>query len=165
MKDSNFVLMFCCWAMAVMMMMVREVEQRLSGVERFERMMSSRVRSRLYTENTKWRLVQAISLVGGACFAAHLDDFIGRRKPPPKSRSKTLGSTEGSDWSIRVWGLVCALTRACALTHARTCACARRKCAVRRCGVSERRAGCVSGSRRYVACSRVSRRYTDEKVK
>ena len=94
------------------MMMMREVEQRLSAAEVFERMMSSRAKPRLYPKNSKWRIDQAISLVGGACFAAHFNDFIGRWKPTPKSRSKTLGPTKAFDWSIRVSG-------ACLRAHAR----------------------------------------------
>ena len=130
------------------MMMMREVEQRLSAAEVFERMMSSRAKPRLYPKNSKWRIDQAISLVGGACFAAHLDDFIGRWKPTPKNRSKTLGPTKAFDWSIRVWGLF-ARSRAHARSRTRERAHARggsTRCAGP--SVSERRAGRGSGSRR-----------------
>ena len=50
-------------------------------------------------------------------------------KPKPKSSSPPTEAFRLVDSSL---GLVCALTRACALTHARTCACAGRKYAVRR---------------------------------
>ena len=44
--------------------------------------------------------------------------------------------------NVESQGLVCALMRACALTQARTCACAGQKCAVRRgCGVRARDTG------------------------
>ena len=104
-------------------------------------MMSSRAKPRLYPENSKWRIDQAISLVGGACFAEHVDDFIGRWKPTPKSRSKTLAPTGA-------FRLVDSSLGACLRAHARMRAHARENVRMRgaeargsrRCGVSERRA-------------------------
>ena len=141
-------------------MMKREVEQRLSAVEGFERMMSRRAKPRLYPENSKWRIDQAISLVSVVCFAEHFDDFIGRWKPTPKSRSKTLAPTGA-------FRLVDSSLGACLRAHARMRAHARENVRMRGaevCGVQVRCEREARGVRERFAAVRVSGVLTREQA-